>query len=731
MEVIGAIASVGAILGGTRKTFDFVRSIAGIEDDWQRLNDEIDGIATLIEEAKRHFPSGVPDQPHTASIRKAFRQLEQVLSDLNTLSKKVSPERKKLQPAQPRKMKWLYLKEDIASIQNRLRDAKIELDLALRLADRRDNAAMVEAFHAMVAEFGTMTIHFRTNAGLHQQLHHFLEASQRNTENGHARRIEDQISSAVEESGQGESETSTQQAEASLPLQQPLLACSRPCFCRCHLAGVFSWARCDYDRCQRNLTSKRTSWSLNLSRWLNCYGVSFTISASLRPRLVITSGDIRAFEAKQGSGADLQSDRRCFFQAHQLLYVSQASEREKLIVQKLLSWSDEEVAYGSTALHRAVLKGSSIEVLDALEKEPSTVSTYNPGEQDPTGHTLRDHGKSAALHYAMRSEAPHSVEIVQLLLEAGADPGAKARTDGRTPLHVLAFSAAPYAICKSKVDLLLAAGIDIDVQDEVNSTPFAIALDESHADAARAFADSGSALDRKGLSDFNSCHIAAISCHSDALMELLRHNTFRCAVIDPYARDKYNNTPWDLFIYVLHLPEQVHSSLVYVTEDRARAFEAFYIQIRDNFILDEMQVLQQVNELLRNGDRHNASKLLLSLADKREPRDLWRTGLDMHPLRSLSLQIRKWDISDCTEAIEDQLSLLREKLSLSPWENQSTSWGVRPKYEGASEEDWQRQAHFANRMRREGLARWKFSRTKDVVRESVDFEEDEDGSTTS
>lgn len=41
MEVIGAIASVGAILGGTRKTFDFVRSIAGIEDDWQRLNDEV------------------------------------------------------------------------------------------------------------------------------------------------------------------------------------------------------------------------------------------------------------------------------------------------------------------------------------------------------------------------------------------------------------------------------------------------------------------------------------------------------------------------------------------------------------------------------------------------------------------------------------------------------------------------------------------------------------------
>jgi hypothetical protein len=41
LEIVGAIASIGAILGGTRKTFGFIRSIEGIKDDWDRLNEEV------------------------------------------------------------------------------------------------------------------------------------------------------------------------------------------------------------------------------------------------------------------------------------------------------------------------------------------------------------------------------------------------------------------------------------------------------------------------------------------------------------------------------------------------------------------------------------------------------------------------------------------------------------------------------------------------------------------
>lgn len=41
MEVVGAIASVGAILSGTQKAFRFLKAIPEIEKEWKTLDDEV------------------------------------------------------------------------------------------------------------------------------------------------------------------------------------------------------------------------------------------------------------------------------------------------------------------------------------------------------------------------------------------------------------------------------------------------------------------------------------------------------------------------------------------------------------------------------------------------------------------------------------------------------------------------------------------------------------------
>lgn len=163
MEVIGGIASIGAILNGAQKTVAILRSLPGIEDDWRRLNDEVDclvmedfgvlaladrvsaqikEIEILIRTSQSQYPidqANGPEHLHLEPIHRAIERLKQILRELETLIIRSTKEQKEPKDGgkgfKPDKLKWLYLREDIANIHNRLRDTKIDLNLALRLAD--------------------------------------------------------------------------------------------------------------------------------------------------------------------------------------------------------------------------------------------------------------------------------------------------------------------------------------------------------------------------------------------------------------------------------------------------------------------------------------------------------------------------------------------------------------------------------------------------------------------
>jgi hypothetical protein len=74
------------------------------------------------------------------------------------------------------------------------------------------------------------------------------------------------------------------------------------------------------------------------------------------------------------------------------------------------------------------------------------------------------------------------------------------------------------------------------------------------------------------------------------------------------------------------------------------------------------------------------------------------------------------------DAIQEQIEVEEEELSRSPWELSSRWWHRRPGNEGASEEDWREQFEFAERMKEDGLQRWRdwLERKRQSVMNSTD-----------
>lgn len=155
-------------------------------------------------------------------------------------------------------------------------------------------------------QFAIMTTHTSALPSLVQQSERLANAVEAQTQSSSGRLIED-ITSAADSEPDSETEVipSTVDSGPDSQISQPVVtqrgvrqhqvSCTRPCRCQCHKNGRFSWARCDSPGCRRNDSSspRKATWSVYLAQWLGGYGVSISVSVSLRPFVVISSSDMR------------------------------------------------------------------------------------------------------------------------------------------------------------------------------------------------------------------------------------------------------------------------------------------------------------------------------------------------------------------------------------------------------------------------------------------------------
>lgn len=462
-----------------------------------------------------------------------------------------------------------------------------------------------------------------------------------------------------------------------------------------------------------------------------------------------------SWDDTRGSSTKTRCRRRDYFRAQRLL--SNARSLEKGILSELLSYSEGDVTCRTTTLHEAIEAGSTEGVGQALVSDRGSGSVYNlegdgamhlaaqqmtgavgimmmlkgagvdvhqrDGDdatplmraalvgnveavewllkQDAKGHNLRASSGATALHFAMQSDATLSVDTVKMLVEAGADPSTPNKV-GRTPLHDMAFCRGYYSLCKSKVEVLVAAGAAIDARNRRGNTPLMAAVQQSNSGGAvRALVDSGASLSLKDRLGWTILHYAALYCDHDTLSDLCRHKTLCNQDVDPF----HKNSPWGSFIYRLSLPPLFSPTTA--TEAACRAFEALYVQVRDFHLRTLVVALQRVAALLSHNATDEALSQSWTLAEQREPRILFQTDAREQPLRSIYLHIRQGDLADALDAIQEQIDVWEDEVRTSPWVLESRWWHVRPAVEGPSVEEWQRQFAFAQRMREEGLQRWR------------------------
>lgn len=126
---------------------------------------------------------------------------------------------------------------------------------------------------------------------------------------------------------------------------------------------------------------------------------------------------------------------------------------------------------------------------------------------------LADVSGMTPLHYAATS---NSLACLKHLLNNGADPSAKDKDRGWTPLHYAAF----HQTDPFWVEELLVHGADVNVKTENLKTPLVLAIMKCHDRTARSLIKHGAAINLKGMDGFTPMNSTLIS-NSSACMQVL------------------------------------------------------------------------------------------------------------------------------------------------------------------------------------------------------------------
>lgn len=321
--------------------------------------------------------------------------------------------------------------------------------------------------------------------------------------------------------------------------------------------------------------------------------------------------------------------------------------------------------------------------------------------QSPRSHKMRDSWGRTAVHCAAESSAISSPEILEQLLEAGADLNV-GDGSGYTPVEYLAHSSGDYRTLSRKLTLMKAAGANMDAIDRQGENALSVCLRKATPWNIRLLLQAGADITKLYPRGQNILHRAAKMATEEAMTEISEFVATSC--LDPFLFDTRGQTPWDVFILSIRSPRRLGDPVQ--NAPRCLAFEALFVTVRRYHVQEQLNTLSRTISLLQSNAFDEAESLMAQIADQEEPRNIWETGVSMKTLRSLLLLIRLRELDEAMEALQDLAAEWEAMLEVSPWSYESRSWDGQLSFEGATDEDYEETAAFADRMRSEGLLRW-------------------------
>jgi len=145
---------------------------------------------------------------------------------------------------------------------------------------------------------------------------------------------------------------------------------------------------------------------------------------------------------------------------------------------------------------------------------------------------------AAPLHFAATCSSPSHIEVVKLLIGAGADLNIR-NCSGNTPLHIAVVDVTPHS--GELVKMLLKAGADIEFKNCDGRTPLFSAFNHSQYSAFNhsQFSHSEQSIMNLNILIESGAVIDATDCHGQtALLSLISDKSYMLSIVSAVARKK-------------------------------------------------------------------------------------------------------------------------------------------------------------------------------------------------
>ncbi|KAG7105853.1 putative ankyrin repeat protein like [Verticillium longisporum] len=296
-----------------------------------------------------------------------------------------------------------------------------------------------------------------------------------------------------------------------------------------------------------------------------------------------------------------------------------------------------------------------------------------------------DTGRRPALYRAIVSEKPSALEMMDTLLRAGANPWVK--YNGFSSAMSCLFQQHPYfdEFILEKATLLvqydarlISKFLDPDGRwiEEVNFSCVPLLRYLVNKGATFPSLPNGTPCILRDLAYRGTRQACEFFETCDSVP---RVNVMKGLTLD----DVFNVTVWDGFLLRVGGPNIIHNAFWPCDLAFCTSFPKLFVRMRNHVLDEDIKALRSIVQSLESPDPRNAGEQLAQMIHEKEA---WGRFDLVSTYRAIMVQVREKMWLVAIESLEEHIEVMMDEMISSPWELESEVWKL-PKYSRLLEPD--------------------------------------------